>query len=101
MDKKVSLEFAENILRSKGSFIGDKNPNEERGAHFALEIEDDNEILMYNADFKSDTFYWAEDVVDVTRGLGLTFYITHERIQIGQDIYGKPIMKEVIAARIY
>lgn len=101
MDKKASLEFAENILRSKASFIGEKNPHDERGVYFTLKKDDDNEILMYNADFSNDTFYWAEDVVDITRGLGLTCYITHEHIQIGQDIYGKPIMKEVIAARIY
>ncbi len=100
MDKAFNLEYAEELLRSKGSFVGDKNPNVECGAYFAVK-KDGNEILVYNADFSRNTFYWAEDIVDITRALGLTFYITHERVQIGLDLYGNPITREVVAARIY
>ena len=56
---------------------------------------------MYNADFSRDTFYWAEEIVDITRALKLSFFITRERMQIGLDLYGNPITKEVVAARIY
>ncbi len=100
MDKAFNLEYAEELLRSHSSFVGEKNPNAECGAYFAVK-KDDNEILVYNADFSRDTFYWTEEIVDITRALKLSFFITRERIQIGLDLYGNPIMKEVVAARIY